>query len=132
MPSRGGSILDPLRELGIEAGDITDVVFSHHHPDHTFNVALFPNAQAHDVWGGIYRNDQWVMRPAEGFQVSENVSLIQTPGGHTDQDITTLARTRTAWWRSPTSGGPSRGLPATTPWAQTRTPSTPVVHVCST
>ncbi len=102
VPSRG-SILDPLREMGIEAGDITDVVFSHHHPDHTFNVALFPNAQAHDVWG-IYRNDQWVMRPAEGFQVSENVSLIQTPG-HTDQDITTLAHTADGlvafthlWW----------------------------------
>jgi glyoxylase-like metal-dependent hydrolase (beta-lactamase superfamily II) len=90
VPSRN-AILDPLTKLGYEPEEITDVIFSHHHPDHTFNVALFPNAQAHDVWG-IYRNDQWVMRFAEGFEVSPGVRLIQTPG-HTDQDITTLAAT---------------------------------------
>lgn len=85
------AILDPLAELGHEPGDITDVVFSHWHPDHTINAALFPNAQAHDIWG-IYQGDQWVMRWAEGFQVSPGVTLIQTPG-HTDQDVTTLAAT---------------------------------------
>lgn len=90
VPSRS-VILDPLAALGYSPDDITDVVFSHHHPDHTFNVALFPNAQAHDVWG-IYRNDQWTMRPAEGFSVSPGVKLIETPG-HTPQDITTLVGT---------------------------------------
>jgi glyoxylase-like metal-dependent hydrolase (beta-lactamase superfamily II) len=90
VPSRS-VILDPLAELGYEPEDITDVVFSHHHPDHTFNVALFPNAQAHDVWG-IYRNDQWTMRPAEGFAVAPGVKLIETPG-HSPQDITTLVGT---------------------------------------
>lgn len=104
VPSRS-VILDPLAELGWQPEDITDVVFSHHHPDHTFNVALFPNAQAHDVWG-IYRNDLWVMRPAEGFQVSPGVTLIHTPG-HTEQDITTLVATERGlvaythlWWTS--------------------------------
>ncbi|HVD71464.1 MAG TPA: MBL fold metallo-hydrolase, partial [Actinomycetota bacterium] len=29
------AILDPLRALGVEPDAITDVVFSHHHPDHT-------------------------------------------------------------------------------------------------
>jgi len=67
------------------------VIFSHWHPDHTLNATLFSNAQAHDVWG-IYRNDQWVMRWAEGFEVSPGVRLIQTPG-HTDQDIMTIAAT---------------------------------------
>ena len=38
------AILDPLRALGLEASDVTDVVISHHHPDHTINVALFPRA----------------------------------------------------------------------------------------
>jgi hypothetical protein len=85
------AILDPLAELGYEAGDITDVIFSHWHPDHTYNAGLFPNAQAHDVWG-VYRNDTWLFRYAEGYQVSPGVTLIQTPG-HTDQDITTLAAT---------------------------------------
>jgi glyoxylase-like metal-dependent hydrolase (beta-lactamase superfamily II) len=31
-------------------GDVTDVVFSHHHPDHTVNTALFPAADIHDHW----------------------------------------------------------------------------------
>jgi glyoxylase-like metal-dependent hydrolase (beta-lactamase superfamily II) len=82
------SILDPLKELGVDPAEVTDVVFSHHHPDHTLNAALFPNARIHDHWA-IYRNDTWAMRPAEGFDVSSSVRLIETPG-HTPQCITTL------------------------------------------
>jgi glyoxylase-like metal-dependent hydrolase (beta-lactamase superfamily II) len=110
------SILDPLEKLGFEAGDITDVVFSHHHPDHTFNVALFPNAQAHDVWG-TYRHDQWLMRPAEGFSVSPGVRTIETPG-HTPQDISTLVAT-------------DRGLAVLTHlwWTDTRPPGDDTVGV---
>jgi glyoxylase-like metal-dependent hydrolase (beta-lactamase superfamily II) len=85
------SILDPLRDQGVGPDDITDVVFSHHHPDHTINAALFPNARIHDHWA-IYRNDTWQPRPAEGFELSSSVQLIETPG-HTPQDITTLVRT---------------------------------------
>ena len=85
------SILDPLSALGVATGDITDVVISHHHPDHTVNIALFPNARIHDHWA-TYRDDQWIDRPAEGFDVSPNIALIETPG-HTPQDITTLVTT---------------------------------------
>src|SRR3712207_5393128 len=42
------SILEPLRERGVRPQDITDVIFSHHHPDHTVNAALFPDARIHD------------------------------------------------------------------------------------
>lgn len=97
------AILDPLAELGYEAGDITDVIFSHWHLDHTYNAGLFPNAQAHDFWG-VYKDDTWLFRFAEGYQVSPGVTLMQTPG-HTDQDITTLAATDQglvafthSWW----------------------------------
>ena len=34
---------------------MTDVVFSHHHPDHTVNAALFPNARIHDHWATLSR-----------------------------------------------------------------------------
>ena len=85
------SILDPLSALGIAATEVTDVVISHHHPDHTVNIALFPNANIHDVQA-TYRGDLWIDRPAEGFQVSPGVALIETPG-HTPQDITTLVTT---------------------------------------
>ena len=103
------SILDPLRALGVEADAVTDVVFSHHHPDHTVNAALFPEARIHDVMA-IYRGDLWIDRPAEGFEISPNIRLIETPG-HTREDITTLVETETGitafthlWW---TEDGPA-------------------------
>ena len=84
-------ILDPLAAVGVLPGDVTDVILSHHHPDHTMNIALFPNVRVHDHWA-TYENDQWISRPAEGFVVSGDMTLIETPG-HTPQDITTLVTT---------------------------------------
>lgn len=96
-------ILDPLRDLDVDPATVTDVVFSHHHPDHTLNAALFPNARFHDHWA-VYFRDEWTDRPAEGFRVSPHVQLIETPG-HTPQDITTLIQTDSGviacthlWW----------------------------------
>jgi glyoxylase-like metal-dependent hydrolase (beta-lactamase superfamily II) len=110
-------ILDPLRDLGIVPGDVTDVVFSHHHPDHTLNAALFPKARFHDHWA-IYRGDIWDSRAAEGFEVSPHVKLIQTPG-HTAEDITTLVETEEGvvacthlWWNA---SGPAEDPLATDP-----------------
>lgn len=98
-----GAILDPLKERGFGPEEITDVVISHQHPDHTLNIALFENAATHDVWG-IYKNDQWTLRFAEGVDLVPGVKLIQTPG-HADQDITVLVNTADGlvalthlWW----------------------------------
>ena len=44
------AILSPLGSLGLDANAVTDVVFSHHHPDHTLSAALFPDAAFHDHW----------------------------------------------------------------------------------
>jgi glyoxylase-like metal-dependent hydrolase (beta-lactamase superfamily II) len=85
------SILEPLSALNLRAEDVTDVVFSHHHPDHTLNAALFPDARFHDHWA-VYEHDLWTDRDAEGFEISPDVSLIRTPG-HTAEDISTLVRT---------------------------------------
>lgn len=97
------AILEPLAALGVSPADINDVIFSHHHPDHTLNAALFPNARFHDHWA-IYKGDVWNSRPAEGFAVSPSIRLIETPG-HTPQDITTLVGTSDGlvafthlWW----------------------------------
>ena len=86
-----GSILEPLAALGESPATITDVIFSHHHPDHTLNAALFPHARFHDYWA-IYQGDQWQFRRAEGYAVSASIRLIETPG-HSPQDITTLVGT---------------------------------------
>lgn len=90
VPDRA-AILGPLSALGVDPAAVTDVVLSHHHPDHTMNIALFPNVRVHDHWA-TYENDKWMSRPAEGFAVSDDVTLIETPG-HTPQDITTLVKT---------------------------------------
>ncbi len=97
------SILESLAALGESPTTITDVIFSHHHPDHTLNAALFPQARFHDHWA-IYQGDGWQFRRAEGYAVSPSIRLIETPG-HSLQDITTLVGTRDGivafthlWW----------------------------------
>ena len=98
-------ILEPLAAAGVSPDDVTDVVLSHHHPDHTWHLALFPGVRVHDVWA-VYRGDQWDSQPAEGRQVTASVRLIETPG-HTPQDITTLVETADGlvacthlWWHA--------------------------------
>src|SRR6202012_1007010 len=109
MVSDRSLILDPLARLGVDPASMTDVLFSHHHPDHTVNAALFPEVRIHDFWA-IYERDGWTMPPADGFELSPSVSLMTTPG-HTAQDITTLAQTDRGlvacthlWW---TADGPA-------------------------
>ncbi len=103
MVAARSAILDPLRALGVDPDDVTDVVLSHHHPDHTMNIALFARAAVHDVMA-TYRGDIWDDRPAEGFEITPSIRLIETPG-HSLQDITTLVGTPEAvfaathaWW----------------------------------
>ena len=102
VPSRD-SILKPLARRGVRPEDVTDVILSHHHPDHTVHCALFPRARIHDYWA-VYEGDQWTSRPAEGLFLAPSVLLLETPG-HTPQDITTIVGTRAGvvafthlWW----------------------------------
>ena len=102
------AILEPLRTLGIDPEQITDVVFSHQHIDHTLNAALFPAARFHD-FAAIYRGDLWSDNDAEGRMLSDSIRLLRTPG-HTVEDISTVVDTADglivcthAWW---TSEGP--------------------------
>jgi len=98
-------ILEPLTRAGVAPQDVTDVVVSHHHPDHTWHVGLFPRARLHDVWA-VYQGDQWDDQPAEGRRVSPSVLLAETPG-HTPQDVSTLVTTPQGlvvcthlWWHA--------------------------------
>ena len=97
------ALLATLAARGPQAADVTDVVFSHHHPDHTVNAALFPAARIHDHWA-VYLGDRWVDRDAHGAGLSASVRLLRTPG-HTAEDISTVASTpgdvvacTHAWW----------------------------------
>jgi glyoxylase-like metal-dependent hydrolase (beta-lactamase superfamily II) len=109
MVSSRETLLAALAERGVAPEAVTDVVFSHHHPDHTVNAALFPAARIHDFWA-VYDGDLWISRDAEGAELSPSIRLIATPG-HTDQDISTVASTPDgvcvcthAWW---TADGPA-------------------------
>jgi glyoxylase-like metal-dependent hydrolase (beta-lactamase superfamily II) len=101
MVKSQASILEPMAALGVDPASVTDVILSHHHPDHTINAGLFPNALIHDFWA-IYDHDQWIDR--ESMQIGPSTSLLSTPG-HTDQDISTVIETNEgvvvcthAWW----------------------------------
>jgi glyoxylase-like metal-dependent hydrolase (beta-lactamase superfamily II) len=97
------ALLAAVRARALTPEAVTDVVFSHHHPDHTVNAALFPRARLHDHWA-VYNGDLWDSREADGVELSPSVRLIATPG-HTEEDITTLVGTPDgvvafthAWW----------------------------------
>ena len=102
-------ILDAMAALGVAPEDVTDVVLSHHHPDHVLNVALFPVVPVHD-YQAVYEGDRWTRRGAEGVELTPSVVLLATPG-HTPQDVTTLVGTPDGvvalthlWW---TGEGPT-------------------------
>jgi glyoxylase-like metal-dependent hydrolase (beta-lactamase superfamily II) len=84
------SILDPIRALGLEPADVTHVFLSHHHPDHTVNVALFPEAEVVDFWAR-YRGDLWLDHEGDGHRLSPNAELWLTPG-HTEEDASLVVR----------------------------------------
>lgn len=111
MVANRSLILEPMEWLGVPPQSVTDIVISHHHPDHTVNIALFPPVRVHDHWA-VYEGDRWTDRPAENAQVSPHVRLVETPG-HTPQDTTTLVDTPDGvvafthlWWFEGIEGDP--------------------------
>lgn len=81
----------PTASLGVSARDVTDVVLSHHHPDHTVNIALFGEIPVHD-FQAVYHRDNWDAREADGVRLTAPVWLLATPG-HTPQDLSVLVGT---------------------------------------
>ena len=102
VPARA-AILEPLEELGVSPRDVTDIVLSHHHPDHTVNIALFGEIPVHD-FQAVYHRDSWEERAADGIHLTLSTRLLATPG-HTPQDLSVLVGTAEAvvvlthlWW----------------------------------
>ena len=98
------AILDPLGALGVGPEAVSHVFLSHHHPDHTMNIALFPNAEVVDFWAR-YRDDLWLDHDGDGYAISEHAQLWLTPG-HTEEDASLIVKADDAtyamthlWWR---------------------------------
>jgi glyoxylase-like metal-dependent hydrolase (beta-lactamase superfamily II) len=84
MVARRSLILDPLAALGVAPEAVTHVFLSHHHPDHTINCALFPEAEVVDFWAR-YVNDLWLDHDGDGYRISPKTQLWLTPG-HSEED----------------------------------------------
>jgi glyoxylase-like metal-dependent hydrolase (beta-lactamase superfamily II) len=98
-------IVEPLRDRGIAPEDVSHVFLSHHHPDHTMNVGLFPNAEVVDFWAR-YRDDLWLDHDGDGWQMTEHSRLWLTPG-HTEEDASLIVEADDGvyalthlWWRT--------------------------------
>ncbi len=88
MVAHRSLILDPLAKVGVDPAAVTHVFLSHHHPDHTMNVALFPNAEVVDFWAR-YKDDLWLDMPGDGYRLSPKAQLWLTPG-HTAEDASLI------------------------------------------
>jgi glyoxylase-like metal-dependent hydrolase (beta-lactamase superfamily II) len=104
MVARRSLILDPLASLGVVPEAVTHVFLSHHHPDHTLNAALFPEAEVVDFWAR-YIADQWLDHEGDGHRLSPRAQLWLTPG-HSAEDATLIVEADDAvyamthlWWR---------------------------------
>ena len=104
MVARRSLILEPLAGLGVAPEAVTHVFLSHHHPDHTINIALFPNAEVVDFWAR-YKDDLWLDHDGDGYRLSPKSQLWLTPG-HTEEDATLVVEADDAvyamthlWWR---------------------------------
>ncbi len=98
-------ILEPLAALGVAPEAVTHVFLSHHHPDHTVNIALFPDAEVVDFWAR-YIGDRWLDHEGDGHRLSPRAQLWLTPG-HTAEDASLIVEADDgvyamthAWWHA--------------------------------
>ena len=120
MVARRALILDPLAALGVAPEAVTHVFLSHHHPDHTVNIALFPNAEVVDFWAR-YRDDLWLDHEGDGYHLGPNSELWLTPG-HTEEDATLVVTADDGvyamthlWWKTDRRPRSTRSPPTRPP-----------------
>ena len=81
VPNRAQMVED-LARLGVAPERVTHVLFTHHHPDHTLNAALFGAARVHDFWA-IYEADTWTDRRVVAHPDGWPLAAAQRNQAHT-------------------------------------------------
>ena len=84
-------ILDPIDRLGLTPDDVTHVFVSHHHLDHTVNIALFRHAEIVD-FRTVRRDDHVEPHAGDGWHLAPHTTIWVTPG-HTPQDASLVVDT---------------------------------------
>lgn len=102
MVAKEVDLIANMEKAGVKPTEVTHVFITHHHPDHTVKIGLFPNATVVDFWGS-YHHDLWEDHSDE-YTIVENVRVIRTPG-HTDEDASLVIDTDNGtyvfthvWW----------------------------------
>ena len=83
MVSENVNLEEHIEKAGVKLKDVTHVFISHHHPDHTVRIGMFPNATVVDFWGS-YQHDLWEDH-GDLYELASGVKIIRTPG-HTAED----------------------------------------------
>ena len=98
-------VVDPGMVKSRALDDVSHVFVSHHHLDHTVNIALFRQAEIVD-YRSVRRDDQVNAHVGEGFQLAPHTTIWVTPG-HSPQDASLVVDTAAGrqafthlWWRS--------------------------------
>jgi glyoxylase-like metal-dependent hydrolase (beta-lactamase superfamily II) len=89
MVTERSLILEGLTKAGVAPEEVTHIFISHHHPDHTVNIALFPNAEVVDFWAR-YTGDLWQDHGDE-YDIVPGITVLRTPG-HTEEDASLIVR----------------------------------------
>ncbi|MEN1679034.1 MAG: MBL fold metallo-hydrolase [Planctomycetota bacterium] len=110
MVAENAAIPAALARHGVKPADVTHVFISHHHPDHTVRIGMFPTAKVIDFIGE-YEGDVWWDHP-NPYTVAPGVRVLRTPG-HTKQDATLLVEAEDGvyamthlWWSEQSLGQP--------------------------
>ena len=89
-PEDWNTVLARLADKGVEPKDVTHIFISHHHPDHTTKLGLFPNATVVDFQAS-YKHDVW-QGHGDHYELAPGVTVLHTPG-HTHEDASLIVET---------------------------------------
>ncbi len=98
-------VLVKLHTVGLDKNDIDYVFLTHHHPDHSLYMGLFPKAKIIDNTS-TYNKDYWGEHAPDNHTIAPGVIMVATPG-HAAEGASLLVDTNDGmvaithlWWHS--------------------------------